>query len=92
MARSGKSSPSVLNWLGSLFLFCIPGVSLIFLILSLIFARSTAKRRFAVAGILLTVLFIVAVFAVFAIFPDYFTELAKNMRDMSNNIAITQGL
>ena len=81
MARSSnKRQPSVLNWLGSLILYSIPGVNLIFLILSAIFAKSTGKRGFAIAGILLIVLSAVLTFAAFMVFPDYFTRLAETMR------------
>ena len=81
MARiSSKKQPSVLNWMGSLILYSIPGVNLVFLILSAIFARSSGKRGFAIAGILLMLVFAVLVFAAFAIFPDYFTKLTDLMR------------
>ena len=72
MAKTGKRTPSVLNWMGTLILYSIPGVNLIFLILSALFARSSAKRGFAIAAILL--------FAAFAVFPDYFNNLADIMR------------
>lgn len=82
MARtSSKKQPSVLNWMGSLILYSIPGVNLIFLILSAIFARSSGKRGFAIAGILLMVLFAVLTFAAFAIFPEFFARLTQAMRD-----------
>ena len=80
MARSGKRQPSVLNWMGSLILYAIPGVNLIFLILSAIFAKSSSKRSFAVAGILLMVLCAVLTFVAFMVFPDFFTRLAQSMR------------
>ena len=81
MAKTSKKQPSVLNWMGSLILYAIPGVNLIFLILSAIFAKSTGKRGFAIAGILLMVLFALLLFAAFAIFPDFFTQLAETMRN-----------
>lgn len=80
MAKSSRKSPSVLNWMGTLILYAIPGVNLIFLILSAIFAKSTAKRSFAIAGILLLVLFVVLMIAAFAVFPDYFNNLSDIMR------------
>ena len=91
MARSGKNRPSVLNWLGTLILFCIPGVNLIFLILSIIFAKSSAKRNFAIAGILLMVLCALALFAAFIFFPDYLAKLASSFREMSANHALIAG-
>ena len=79
-----KKQPSVLNWMGTLILYAIPGVNLIFLILSAIFAKSTGKRSFAIAGILLILLCAVLVFAAFAIFPDFFTRLTDAMRQAAN--------
>ena len=82
MARSSsKKQPSVLNWLGSLILYSIPGVNLIFLILSAIFAKSTGKRGFAIAGILLIVLCAILTFVAFMLFPDFFTKLTEAMRE-----------
>ena len=80
MARSGRKQPSVLNWMGSLILTFIPGVNLIFLILSIIFARSSGKRNFAIAGLVLLILCAILVFAAFAVFPDFFTRLTESMR------------
>lgn len=80
MARSSRKSPSVWNWMGTLILYAIPGLNLIFLILSAIFAKSTAKRSFAIAGIVLMILFAVLVCAAFAVFPDYFNNLSDIMR------------
>ena len=80
MTRTVRRQPSVLNWMGTLFLCAIPGVNLIFLILSAILAKSNAKRSFAIAGILLFVLVAVLTFAAFAVFPDFFTRLTESMR------------
>ena len=86
MAKNSRRTPSVLNWLGTLILYSIPGINLIFLILSVIFAKSSAKRGFAIAGILLIVLAIILTCAAFAVFPDYFNNLADIMR---RNVAAT---
>ena len=80
MAKSSKRQPSVLNWMGSLILYSIPGVNLIFLILSAIFAKSSSKRSFAIAGILLIVLCAVLTFVAFMVFPDFFTKLTETLR------------
>ena len=80
MARTSKRQPSVLNWMGSLILYAIPGVNLIFLILSAIFARSSSKRSFAIAGIVLILLCAVLTFAAFALLPDFFAKLTDAMR------------
>lgn len=79
MAKS-RRYPSVLNWMGTLILYAIPGVNLIFLILSAIFAKTASKRSFSIAGILLILLCAALVCAAFALFPDYFTNLAQTLR------------
>ena len=84
MAKMSKKQPSVLNWMGSRILYAIPGVNLIFLILSAIFAKSSGKRGFAIAGILLMVLCALLIFAAFAIFPDFFTKLTETMRNAAH--------
>lgn len=88
MARSGKNRPSVLNWMGTLILYAIPGVNLIFLILSIIFAKSGAKRNFAIAGLILMLLCAALVFAAFAVFPDTFTQLGQNLRESGRIVII----
>ena len=88
MAKTSKKQPSVLNWMGSLILYAIPGVNLIFLILSAIFAKSTGKRSFAIAGILLIVVFAVLIFAAFAIFPEFFTRLTESMRNVVHPVPV----
>ena len=81
MAKTSRNRPSVINWLGTLILYGIPGVNLIFLILSAIFAKTAAKRNFAIAGIILMVLWAVLTFVAFAVFPDYLTRLADSIRE-----------
>ena len=88
MAKNGKRGPSVWNWMGTLILYAIPGVNLIFLILSAIFAKSSAKRNFAIAGIVLMVLCLILTFAAFAIFPDFFTRLGQDLREAGRVVKI----
>ena len=88
MSKNGKNRPSILNWMGSLILLGIPGVNLIFLILSIIFAKTGAKRNFAIAALLLMVLSVVLLCAAFVAFPDYFTRMAQSLRDASETVSI----
>ena len=88
MAKNGKNRPSVLNWLGSLILYAIPGVNIIFLVLTIIFAKSGTKRNFAIAGLILIVLCCVLIFAAFALFPDFFTNLGQRIRETGRIIII----
>lgn len=89
MAKNVKTSPSVLNWMGSLILYAIPGVNLIFLILSIIFAKTSAKRKFAVAALLLMILGFVLLVAAFALFPTQLAEIAKLMREAAPQATVT---
>ena len=86
--KNSKRQPSVLNWMGSLILYSIPGINLIFLILSAIFAKSTSKRSFAIAGILLMVLSAILVFVAFMVFPDFFTKLTETMRQSVHPVPV----
>ena len=88
MAKNGKKGPSVWNWMGTLILYAIPGVNLIFLILSAIFAKSSAKRNFAIAGIVLMVLGVILTFVAFALFPDVFTRLGQQLREAGSIVRI----
>ncbi len=88
MSKNGKNRPSILNWMGTLILYGIPGVNLIFLILTIIFAKTGAKRNFAIAALLLMVLCLVLVCAAFVAFPDYFTRMAQSLRDASETVSI----
>ena len=92
MVKTTKRQPSVLNWMGTLLLYAIPGVNLIFLILSAIFAKSTSKRSFAIAGIVLMVLCAVLVFVAFALFPDFFTKLTEAMRQAAHPLPVGDAL
>ena len=90
MARSSnKRQPSVLNWLGSLILYAIPGVNLIFLILSAIFAKSGSKRNFAIAGILLFVIWLLLMCAAFVAFPDQLTQLSQKLREAGQVVSFS---
>ena len=62
MSKNGKNRPSILNWMGTLILLGIPGVNLIFLILSIIFAKTGAKRNRASFYFQSGITFITAVF------------------------------
>ena len=88
MSKNGKNRPSILNWMGSLILLGIPGVNLIFLILTIIFAKTGAKRNFAIAGILLMLLCAILTFAAFAIFPDRAIELGQRLREAGEIVHI----
>ena len=83
MARTEKRKIrkiSAWNWMGSLLLSAIPGVNIIAWILFIIFAKNPSKRSFAVACIVLTLVFAALVCAAFIIFPQQLTQLAADLR------------
>ena len=74
MTRSKKpSTVSILNWMGTLLLCSIPGVNLITIICTLIFAKSPSKKNFAWAMLILALIAVV--------FPNQTAELANLLRD-----------
>ena len=97
MARAEKSSKyrkvSVWNWMGTLILFNIPGVNIIALILTIILAKAQAKRSFAIAWLLLSIIGIALVCAAFLVFPEELSQIAAYLRsgDTLNLAAAVQG-
>lgn len=84
MARSEKSNKykkvSVWNWLGTLILLGIPGVNIIALILIIILAKAQAKRSFAIAVLVLTLLCAALLCAAVLIFPEALSQFAAYLR------------
>lgn len=81
MTRNKKETISILNWMGTLLLCAIPGVNALFVICTLIFAKSAAKKNFAWAMLIWAVLCAVIVIAILAIFPDEVLAFSAAMRD-----------
>ena len=86
MARKEKKRISVWNWMGSLLLSAIPGVNIIAWILFIIFAKNQSKRNFAIACIILVLLFGVLVCAAFLVFPLELAQLADELRGVSGTV------
>lgn len=74
-----RKSISVLNWMGTLILSAIPGVNLIFFILSLIFAKSSSKRNYAGAALILSAILLLAAAAAFVFFGDELVKWAEEL-------------
>ena len=97
MGRPEKSSKyrkvSVWNWMGTLIVCSIPGVNIIALILMIILAKAQAKRSFAIAWLLLSVLGMALVCAAFLAFPEALSQLAAELRggDAVNLLVSPQG-
>ena len=97
MGRAEKTNKyrkvSVWNWMGTLILFSIPGVNILALILTIIFAKAQAKRSFAIASLVLMVLCAALVFAAFLVFPEELARFAADLRggDAMNLLVSPQG-
>lgn len=82
MTNAKKASRiSILNWMGTLLLCSVPGVNLIFLICTLIFAKSPSKKNFAWALLVWGLLLCVIAAALLLVFPTQSAELANMLRE-----------
>ena len=70
---------SVINWMLTLIVSAIPGVNILGFILMMIFAKNRSKRTFAVAALLLCVIFAVLFIAAFLVFGDKIVEFARSL-------------
>ncbi|MDD6883810.1 MAG: hypothetical protein PUD50_08900 [Eubacteriales bacterium] len=80
MSASEKRRVSVINWLGTLILYAIPGVNLIALILMASLSKAQAKRAFAIAGILLMIVTALLIASAFLFFPEQLLRFAEWLR------------
>lgn len=56
---SGEKAISFVNWFFTLLFSILPGVNLVFFILSACLARTASKRRFAAAALVLTLVVLI---------------------------------
>jgi len=86
---TAKKAPriSVLNWMGTLLLCAVPGVNILFILLTIIFAKSPSKKNFAWALLLWTVLLCAAAAALLLIFPEQSAEVANMLREYAGKAA-----
>ena len=80
MTAKKSSRISVLNWMGTLLLCAIPGVNLIFVLCTIIFAKSPSKKNFGWALLLWTLLLCIISAALLTIFPEQAAEIANALR------------
>ena len=73
MSREGRSSRnrvSVLNWMWTIVLACIPGVNIIALFLLAFLSKKQPKRTFAAAALVLMLIVAILIFVAFLVFPS----------------------
>lgn len=81
MARTKRpTTVSVFNWMLTIILMLIPGVNALFVLLTLIFAKTPSKRNFAWAHLILTALVMVAIVTLLVLFPEEAAQLAEYLR------------
>ncbi len=80
MSREGRTSRnrvSVLSWMWTIVLACIPGVNIIVCFLLAFLAKRQPKRTFAIAALWLMLIVAVLIFAAFLILPGRDTILRR---------------
>ena len=81
--QKGNRQVSVFNWILTLLACSIPIVNIVVYILFIIFARLRSKRRFAIAGLVLEILFLLAIAALFIFLPDTMREFGAWLRSIA---------
>ena len=77
--NAGYKKVSVLGWMGTIVLSCIPGLNLILWIVWAFVARRPSRRTFSVAMILLTLIFLALCAAAALLFGQEILNWARNV-------------
>ena len=83
MSREGRSSRnrvSVLNWMWTIVLACIPGVNIIALFLLAFLSKKQPKRTFAAAALVLMRIVAILSFVGFLVFPSELLSFGEWLR------------
>ena len=86
MSREGRSSRnrvSVLNWMWTIVLACIPGVNIIALFLLAFLSKKQPKRTFAAAALVLMLIVAILIFVAFLVFPAELLAFGEWLRDLT---------
>lgn len=89
MAKESSRTISFANWLITLVLSVIPGVNIIFFVITLTFARHPAKKSFAVAALVLTLVILIALSMAIILFGE---EIARWLTDILEQPAQPEAL
>ncbi len=81
MSKKEKSVPQIsfINWLITLIISIIPGVNVLFFIITCAAAKSQSKRTYAAAALVLTIILAVALVVFVVFFSDKFIEWADKV-------------
>lgn len=75
----GVRRVSFLNWFFTLIASAIPGVNILFFVITIASARNASKKSFAVAALVLSLLTLIAACALVFFFGDEFVRWAENL-------------
>ena len=75
--EKGMRSISFINWFITLIFSIIPGVNLLFFILTIAGARTASKRSFAAAALVLSLILLVGACVVVIFFGEAFVDWAE---------------
>ncbi len=75
----GVRRVSFLNWFFTLIVSAIPGVNILFFVITIATARNASKKSFAVAALVLSLLVLIAALAAVFFFGDEFVRWAENL-------------
>ena len=84
MSREGRSSRnrvSILSWMWTIVLACIPGVNILAMFLLAFLSRKQPKRSFAVASLILMLIVAILIFVAFLVFPAELLAFGEWLRD-----------
>ena len=84
MSREGRSSRnrvSILSWMWTIVLACIPGVNIIAMFLLAFLGKKQPKRSFAVASLILMLIVAILIFVAFLVFPSELLAFGEWLRD-----------
>lgn len=81
MARESSAARGIsfVNWVVTLLLSAIPGMNIVYFIITIAFARHPAKKSYAVAALTLTLIVLVALSIAVIFFGD---DIAKWLTDI----------
>ena len=75
----GVRRVSFLNWFFTLIVSILPGVNILFFIITIAAARNASKKSFAVAALVLSLLILIAACALVFFFGDAFVRWAESL-------------
>ena len=82
-----KAEPpiSFFNWFVTLIFSFLPGVNILFFIITIPCARTVTKRNFAIAGLVLSLILLIAFTLALIFFSDWIVDSLKSLLETPSN-------